>query len=274
MERLKDKVAFITGGARGQGQAIAVRFAQEGADVVFCDVGEEGGLADTIAAVEAAGRRAVARIADVCDQAQLDAVVADGIAELGKIDVMVANAGVTGPLMRLWEITEADWQRTFDVNMAGVWRTAKAVAPHMMERESGSMILTSSMNGIEGGWNTSAYVSTKHGVVGFMKCAGLELAPFGVRVNAVLPGPIDTPMLDNPVTRAHITGKDGATREEYLAAMRPFFALKGRTALPVQAITDAMTWLASDEAQHIAGVELYVDAGHSLLPGVNPEPIA
>jgi NAD(P)-dependent dehydrogenase (short-subunit alcohol dehydrogenase family) len=273
MQRLEDKVAFITGGAGGQGHAIASRFAAEGADIVFCDIGDQETLRETTAAVEAAGRRCIGRIADVRDQQSLDDVVAEGIASLGQIDIVVANAGITGPLVRFWAVDESEWNRTFDINMAGVWRTVKAVAPHMIERRSGSVLVTSSMNGIEGGVNVAAYASTKHGVVGFMKCAGLELAPFGVRVNAVLPGPIDTPMLDNPTTRSHITGREGATRDDYLHAMRPFFALRGRTALPVKAITDAMTWLASDEAEHITGIELYVDAGHSLLPGLNPEPV-
>lgn len=272
MSRLAGKVAFVTGGARGQGQAIAVRFAEEGADVVFCDIGGAEALEQTVHAVETAGRRCLGRVADVRDQAQLDDVVADAIAKLGSIDIVVANAGVPGPLMRFWEVSDADWQQTFDINMAGVWRTVKAVAPGMIERRRGSIAVTSSMNGIEGGVNVAAYASTKHSVVGFMKCAGLELAPYGIRVNAVLPGPIDTPMLDNPVTRAHITGREGATRDDYLKAMRPFFALRGRTALPVKAITDAMTWLASDEAEHITGIQLYVDAGHSLLPGLNPDP--
>ncbi len=240
---------------------------------MLCDVGADDVLAETIAQVEAQGRRAVGRIADVRDQGQLDAVVAEGIAELGGIDIVIANAGITGPLMRFWEVSEEDWERTFDINMAGVWRTAKAVAPHLMERGSGSVIVTSSMNGIEGGVNVGAYVSTKHGVLGFMKTAGLELAPFGVRVNCVMPGPIDTQMLDNPVTRAHVTGIEGATRDDYLESMRPFFALRGRTALPVKAIADAMVFLASDESEHITGLPLFVDGGHSIMPGVNMEPL-
>lgn len=268
MGRLSGKVAFITGAARGQGQAIAARFAAEGADLVLCDVEDPTG------AVDAGDARVVAQVADVRDQAQLDAVVAAGIEELGHIDVVVANAGITGPLMRFWEVSDEDWQRTFDINMAGVWRTVKAVAAHLIEQGSGSVIVTSSMNGIEGGVNVGAYVSTKHGVLGFMRTAGLELGPYGVRVNSVMPGPIDTQMLDNPVTRAHVTGIDGATRDDYLEAMKPFFLLRGRTALPVKAIADAMVFLASDESEHITGLPLFVDGGHSIMPGVNLEPLA
>jgi NAD(P)-dependent dehydrogenase (short-subunit alcohol dehydrogenase family) len=157
--------------------------------------------------------------------------------------------------------------------MTGVWHSAKAVAPHMIERMRGAMVFTSSMNGIEGGVNVAPYASTKHGVLGLMKCVALELAPFGIRVNAVLPGPIDTPMLDNPTTRDHISGHADTSRDEYLRAMRPFFALRGRTSLPPIAVAEAIAWLVSDDAQHIAGVELPVDGGHGILPGMNPEPV-
>jgi len=272
MTRLLGRTAFITGGARGQGQVLAWRLAADGADIVICDVGEPESLAETVAGVEKAGRRCVAGIADVRSQAEVDAIVARGIETLGAIDILVANAGITGPLRRFWEVEEADWQRTFDINMTGVWHAAKAVAPHMIERLSGTMVFTSSMNGIEGGINVGAYASTKHGVLGLMKCVALELAPFGIRVNAVLPGPIDTGMLDNAVVRDHIGGRTGTSREDYLLAMRPFFALRGRTSLPAAAVADAVAWLVSDDAQHIAGVELPVDAGHGVLPGVNQSP--
>ena len=272
MDRLLGRTAFVTGGASGQGQVIAWRLAADGADIVFCDIGDEASLADTTEGVLSRGRRCVSGIADVRNQAEIDGLVARGLQSLGTIDILVANAGITGPLRPFWEIEDDDWNRTFDINMAGVWHAAKAVAPHMMERMTGSMVFTSSMNGIEGGTNVAAYASTKHGVLGLMKCVALELAPFGIRVNAVLPGPIDTGMLDNPVVRDHISGRAGTSREEYLRAMRPFFALRGRTSLPPSAVAEAIAWLVSDDAQHIAGVELPVDAGHGVLPGVNMQP--
>ncbi len=272
MGRLEGRTAFITGGARGQGQAIAWRLAADGADIVFCDIGQAGELEETTQGVISAGRRCVSAIADVRDQAEIDAVVKRGIDAFGAIDILVANAGITGPLRRFWEIEDADWQRTFDINLTGVWHAAKAVAPTMIERLSGSMVFTSSMNGIEGGQNVAAYASTKHGVLGLMKCVGLELAPFGIRVNAVLPGPIDTAMLDNAVVRDHISGHPETSRDDYLRAMRPFFALRGRTSLPASAVAEAVAWLVSDDARHIAGVELPVDAGHGILPGINMAP--
>jgi NAD(P)-dependent dehydrogenase (short-subunit alcohol dehydrogenase family) len=133
-------------------------------------------------------------------------------------------------------------------------------------------VFTSSVNGIEGGWNYAAYIAAKHGVLGLMKSVALELGPYDVRVNAVLPGPVDTAINDNPPGRDRIVGHANATREEYLQSIRYWHALKGRTALPATAIADAMIWLVSDEAVNVTGIELIIDAGHNILPGTNPRP--
>ena len=272
--RLKGRVALITGGARGQGQAIALRLAADGADLVVCDVGGVESLEETVAGVVGAGSRCLARVADVCDQAALGEVVGEAICEFGGVDILVANAGVTGPLVPFWEVGEDDWRRTLEVNLSGAWRAAKAVAPHMIERMSGCIVFNSSMNGVEGDWNISPYASSKHGMLGLMKCLALELAGFGVRVNAILPGAVDTPMLADPVTTRNIVGREGASRDECLAALRPYFALRGRSALPASAIADGVAWLVSDEAQHVTGLELIIDGGHGILPGVNLSPVA
>jgi SDR family mycofactocin-dependent oxidoreductase len=281
--RLEGMVAFITGGARGQGRAIAAKFASEGADIIICDVGEQiemlayplataDDMAATVDLVHSHRREIVAQVADVRSQDELDRVVDAGLSAFGKIDIVVANAGILD-CKPFWEIPESEWQEVVDINLSGVWRTAKAVAPHMIARRSGCMIFTSSVNGVEGGADYLHYVSSKHGVIGLMRGAALELAPHNIRVHAVLPGPIDTVLNDNPPTRDRIAGRPGATREEYLAAVRNWHALRGRSALPPETIADAMVWLASDEAKHATGMEMVIDAGHMLLPGMNPNPI-
>jgi len=282
--RMEDKVAFVTGGARGQGRAIAVRLGGEGAEVVICDIarsiaGLEYSLArdedvqETISLVEAAGSRCHATVADVRDQAALDRAVAEAIEVFGRLDVVVANAGIID-YKPFWEITDEEWETVVGVNLTGVWHTAKAVAGHLRERLSGSIVFTSSINGREGGWNYAHYIAAKHGVLGLMKATALELAPYGVRVNAVLPTVVDAPINDHPKSWERVVGRKGATREDWLAATRSWHALRGRGALPSAAVADAVLWLSSEEARHVTGVELLVDAGHMLLPGANPAPIA
>jgi SDR family mycofactocin-dependent oxidoreductase len=283
MQRLEGQVALITGGARGQGRAIALKFASEGAQIVTCDIcrdidslayslSSEADLQETVELVENLDQRCHAAVADVRDQAALDRVVEEGIAEFGKIDIMVANAGI-GDYKPFWELTDKEWSDQIDVNLTGAWHSAKAVARHMKDRMSGCMVFTSSVNGIEGNVNYAHYIAAKHGVLGLMKCVALELGPYGVRANAVLPGPIDTKINDNPPGRDRIVGHSGATREEYLASVRHWHALRGRTALPPEAIADAMIWLVSAEARHVTGVELIIDAGHNILPGYNLNPV-
>jgi SDR family mycofactocin-dependent oxidoreductase len=283
MNRLDGKVALISGGARGQGREIAVKFASEGADVIIFDLchdldtvayplGTKDDLAETAQLVEAQGRRCVSAVADVRDQAEIDAVVRDGIETFGHIDIAICNAGIVD-FAPLWEITEEQWSDQVDINLSGVWRTAKAVAPHMMERLTGAMVFTSSNNGVEAGQNYAHYIAAKHGVIGLMRSAALELGPYNIRVNAVLPGPCDTIMNNNPVGWARIGGRPDATRDDYLASVRNWQLLRNRTALHPSAIANAMIWLVSDEASEVTGVELPVDAGHLVLPGMNPSPI-
>lgn len=281
MGKLEGKVAVITGGGRGQGRAIAVRFAREGARVVVCDIAAQmetvpydlagpDDLQETKNLVKEAGGECLALVADVRYQDQLDEVVSRSLEQFAHIDILVSQAGIVD-FKPFWEISEAEWRDQVNVNLTGHWRAAKAVAPHMMERGAGSIVFTSSVAGVEAGWDYMHYVAAKHGVIGLMKAAALELGPFGIRCNAVIPGPIDTLMNDNPATRAWITGIPDATREDFLRAVPAWFALKGRTALPLRAIEDTMTWLASEESDCITGLELRVDAGHTLLPGINPK---
>jgi SDR family mycofactocin-dependent oxidoreductase len=282
-QRLRGKVALITGAARGMGRAAAVKFAEEGAKVIAVDlgaqipgvpyaVGNPADLEETIDLVRKAGSDAIAQVADVRDQAQLDAAVANGIEAFGQIDVAVANAGVVH-YGDVWALTEEEWNLTLDINTNGVWRTAKAVAPHMIERLSGVIIATSSINGRVAMKRMAHYVTSKHAVLGLVKSLAYELGPYDIRVNAILPGAIHTPMTDNPYQGEYTTGNPGTKWEDRVEGLRPLNLLRGRTILPASAVADAMCFLASDEAAHVSGVELPVDAGHLILPGVNLDPV-
>jgi SDR family mycofactocin-dependent oxidoreductase len=282
-QRLLGKVAWVTGGARGQGRAIAERFAAEGADIIISDIcaqvdnvpyptSSDADLDEARRLVEAQGRQCVALVADVRDQEALDRVVELGIERLGKIDVLCANHGIAS-WNSVWEITEDEWNTQLAVNLTGVWHAAKAVVPHMMARQSGCMILTSSTNGRIAYPNMAHYTAAKHGVLGLMKSLALELGPHNVRANALLTGPIHTPMADNPATLSGLFGESEATTENYIAATRHFFALRGRSALKPSSVADALVWLASDEAEHVTGLELVLDGGHMILPPYNPSPV-
>lgn len=279
---LEGKVAFITGVARGQGRAHAVKLASEGADIVGVDTSVKLGsvpydlardseLFETEQLVKELGRRAVFVSADVRDQQALDDVVARGIAELGKIDVVVANAGIFSQAP-FWEMDDVTWQDVIDINLTGVWRTAKAVAPHMIERQSGSIILVSSVNGFRAGYQLAHYVAAKHGVIGLTKNFANELAPYDVRCNAVCPGATDTVMLNNPPQYDRFVGHADGTREEALESVRHFHLLKNRSMLPPSAISEAVAWLASDASWQVTGIALPVDGGHLALDGYNPSP--
>ena len=286
MARLDGKVALITGAARGQGRAHALKLAEEGADIVAVDILEDAGgdigylpyeisrkedLDETVARVEEMGRRGIAVQADVRSQEELDAAVERGISELGKIDILVANAGIVS-MEPFWEMTEEMWRDMIDINLSGVWRSAKAVAPHMIERRRGNIVMIGSANSFEPTFGHTHYVAAKHGVLGLMRNVALELAPYDVRCNAVCPGAIDTTMLNNPVMYQRFAGSGEPTRKNAIESVRHYNLLNDRSMLPPEAVSNAVLWLASDEAEHVTGVALRVDAGHTILPGYNPNP--
>lgn len=282
-KRLQGKVALITGAAGGMGRAAAVKFAEEGAKVIACDlggqidevpypVGREGALDETTKLVAEAGSEAIAQIVDVRDQGTLDAAVAEGINAFGQIDIAIANAGIVH-YGDFWTLTEDEWKLTLDINTNGVWRTAKAVAPHMIERLSGSIVVTSSINGRDPMKRMAHYTTSKHGALGLMKSLAYELGPYNIRANAILPGAIHTAMTDNRYQGEYTTGNPDTKWEDRVEGLRPLNLLRGRSILPPSAIADAMCFLASDEAQHVTGVEIPVEAGYLMLPGVNQQPV-
>ncbi|SDT63706.1 mycofactocin-coupled SDR family oxidoreductase [Jiangella sp. DSM 45060] len=271
--RVEGKVAFITGAARGQGRSHAVRLAQEGADIIAVDLCDdvpglpyapatEEDLAETVAQVEALDRRIVASRTDVRDLAALQAAVDDGVAQLGRLDIVSANAGIGTQPHLTHELSEDLWRDMIDINLTGVWHTTKVAIPRMVEQgEGGSIVLTSSAAGLQAYQNIAHYVSAKHGVVGLMRTLALELAPHSIRVNSIHPTQVDTPMIQNEGTyRLFRPDLENPTRDDFVPASQAMNALPIPWVEPVD-ISNALLFLASDEARYITGVALPVDAG-------------
>jgi SDR family mycofactocin-dependent oxidoreductase len=283
MGSLDGKVAFITGGARGMGRSHALTLAKEGADIVITDLAanvdsvpydlaSQDDLERTAADVEALDRRVIAEKADVRDQAQLDAVVARATQELGGIDICIANAGIWS-LAPYWEMDEHKWQDMIDINLSGVWRTAKAVTPGMIERGGGAIVMISSVNGLEPGADFAHYVSAKHGVIGLMRSVAFEGGPHNIRCNAICPGVIDTPINDWQGAYDLMAGGPGGTRDDRAQGASHWSILRGRAVLPTSAVSNAIVWLVSDTGADVTGVVLPIDGGHGVLPGFNHAPI-
>ncbi|MFH5823738.1 mycofactocin-coupled SDR family oxidoreductase [Georgenia sp. AZ-5] len=271
--RLEGKVAFITGGARGQGRSHAVRLAQEGADIITVDICEdvnhvpypgptEEDLAETVKQVEALDRRIIATKADVRDYDALKAAVDDGVAQLGRLDIVSANAGISGQMAPVHELSESAWQTMIDVNLTGVWHTAKAAVPHMKAGgRGGSIILTSSAAGLQAYQNVGHYVAAKHALVGLMRTMALELAPDNIRVNSIHPTQVDTPMIMNEATwKLFDPEAPNPSREAFAPISQSMNALPIPWVEPVD-ISNALLFLASDEGRYLTGVTLPVDAG-------------
>jgi len=265
--RVEGKVAFVTGAGRGQGRSHAIRLAEEGADIIAVDIcrnydtvgygmSTEADLAQTAKDVEALDRRIVATRADVRDAAALKAAVDEGVAQLGRLDIVCANAGIC--TVQAWdEVTPAVWQDTLDTNLTGVWNTMVACTPHLIAAGGGSIIATSSTAGIKGLPYFAPYVAAKHGVVGIARTMANELARHQIRVNTVHPTGVDTPMA---------TGLGGLNP---LIERDPNLGPIYMNTLPVEIvdardISNAVLFLASDEARYVTGLEFTVDAGNTI----------
>jgi SDR family mycofactocin-dependent oxidoreductase len=273
--RVAGKVALVTGAARGQGRSHALRLAEEGADTILIDIAEplsavptgyphatDEDFAATVEQVRALGRRIFSRKADVRDFARLKAVVDEGVRELGRLDIVAANAGVVFYGSTSLSAGDTEWHDTLEINLTGVWHTVKAAVPHLVAQGTGgSVIITSSTAGLKGTLNVGAYPATKHAVLGLARTLCQELGPHMIRVNTVHPCTVNTPMAINPATFGLFRPDlDQPTIED----VEPGFA--GINAIPVpwvepEDISNAVLFLASDEARYVTGTELKVDAG-------------
>jgi 3-oxoacyl-[acyl-carrier protein] reductase len=242
--RLKDKICIVTGGAQGIGLATALKFAREGAVVAVCDMRREGADA-AVAACRAEGARAEGFLVDVTDRAQVDAMVSAVKAQFGRIDVLVNNAGITKDA-RLQKMTLAQFDAVIDVNLRGVFHCAQAVADTMVAQGSGVILNASSVVGIYGNFGQTNYAASKFGVIGFTKTWSRELGPKGVRVNAVAPGFIETPILST-------------IPDKVLQQMRDDVPLR-RLGQPEE-IANVYAFLASDEASYVNGAVIEVAGG-------------
>jgi SDR family mycofactocin-dependent oxidoreductase len=270
--RVAGKVAFITGAARGQGREHAIRLAEEGADIIAVDVcGEidsvpypgatEADLDETAALVEKLDRRIVTAKADVRDVEELGKALQQGIDELGRPDIVVANAGISGSPAPAAMIEEAAWRTMLDINITGVWHTVKVAVPHMSDGRGGSIILVSSMLGLRGGGYMAHYASAKHAVVGLMNSLANELAPQWIRVNSIHPGNILTPMIDNDRFRRTLRPDLAEPTMADAGEIIGNFHLLPVPYFEARAVSNAVLFLASDEAKYITGAALPVDAG-------------
>lgn len=266
MGTLNGKVAFITGGARGQGRSHAVRLAREGADVVVVDIcaaiesvpyelATRADLDDTVDLVKQVGRRAVGIAADIRDYPALTAAVRTAVDEFGRIDIVLANAGIAP--MSLNEHEDV-WRDVIDVNLTGSYNTLRATAPTLITGGAGgSIVLTSSGLGMSAYPTESAgaigYIASKHGIIGLMRVYASALAPHKIRVNAVLPSGVSTPMVNNPAMTEFVSSLAVAGTRHNLLPVELMDAAD---------ISNAIAWLVSDDARYVTGTTLTVDAGY------------
>ncbi|MEW6300216.1 MAG: SDR family oxidoreductase [Thermodesulfobacteriota bacterium] len=246
--RVAGKVALVTGGGSGIGRAAALAFAREGAKVVVSDVVIDGGE-ETVRLIKAAGGQAVFVKADVARPAEVDALIARVVDTYGRLDCAFNNAGIEGTMAQTADCSEENWDRTIAINLKGVWLCLKAEIPQMLKQGGGAIVNTASVAGVVGFAGLPAYVASKHGVVGLTKSAALEYAKQGIRVNAVCPGVIRTPMVERLF-------RDNPAAGETIAAMEPV----GRMGTPEE-IAGAVVWLCSDAASFVTGLAMAVDGG-------------
>src|SRR5215510_6201413 len=246
------KVALVTGGGSGIGRASALTFAREGAKVVVADVVVEGGE-ETVRLIQQRGGEAIFVKTDVSRAAEVEALVARAVQTYGRLDCAHNNAGIEGAAATTIDYAEDAWERVIAINLKGVWLCMKYEIPHLLKQGGGAIVNTASTAGLVGYRGGAAYVASKHGVVGLTKTAALEYAKAGVRVNAVCPGAIDTPMM------GRITGHR-PQRAERMAASEPV----GRMGRPEE-IAEAVVWLCSEAASFVTGHAMAVDGGITAL---------
>ncbi|CAN1508821.1 MAG TPA: SDR family mycofactocin-dependent oxidoreductase [Mycobacterium sp.] len=276
MGDLEGRVAFVTGAARGQGRAYAVRLAREGADVIVSDIcapvsdtvpydaATPEDLAETVRLVEAEGRKVLARQVDIRDDAAVHALVADGVEQFGRLDILVANAGVLS-WGRLWELTDEQWNSVIDVNLTGTWRTLRAVIPAMIEAgNGGSIIIVSSSGGLKATPGNGHYAASKHGLTSLTNTLALELGEYSIRVNSIHPYSIATPMITNDAMMSILSAHPSYLNS--FAAMPYQPPTKGSRAkrndfMSAEEAAEVVVWLAGDNSSVLSGSQISIDRG-------------
>lgn len=269
---LEGKVAFVTGAARGQGRSHAIRLAEEGADIITIDLcaqpetvsvpgSTKEDLEETVRQVEALDRRIVAEVGDIRDLGRMTEVVEKGIAEFGRLDIVLGNAAI-------WSVGETEpetpeeryavWRETVDVNLTGQWVVVEATVPKLIEQnEGGAIVLTSSTAGLKSmsidSLAQTAYTAAKHGVIGLMRNSAVELAKYSIRVNCVAPTSVETPMIQNPVTERYL--EQHPELGDLMSNLLPVPAVEPRD------ISNGILYLVSDAGRYVTGTTLPVDAG-------------
>jgi SDR family mycofactocin-dependent oxidoreductase len=264
---LQGRVAVVTGAARGQGRSHAVRLAREGADIIALDIcapvsdsitypaATPEDLAETVRAVEAEGRKVLAREVDIRDDVALRHLVADGVEQFGRLDILVANAGVLG-WGRVWELTDEQWDTVVGVNLSGTWRTLRAVVPAMIEAgNGGSIVVVSSAGGVKATPGNGHYSASKFGLVGLTNTLALELGEFGIRVNSIHPYSVDTPMIETDAM-IELLGKHPNYKHSF-----PPMPLQPKGFMTPDEVSDVVVWLVGDGSGTLSGAQIPVDKG-------------
>ncbi len=274
---LDGRVAFVTGAARGQGRAYAVRLAREGADVVVSDIcapvsdtvpytaATPEDLAETVRLVEAEGRKALSRVLDIRDDAAVRQLVADATEQFGRLDILVANAGILS-WGRLWELSDEQWNAVIDTNLTGTWRTLRAVIPAMIEAgNGGSIVIISSSAGIKATPGNGHYAASKHGLTSLTNTLALELGEYGIRVNSIHPYSIATPMILNDAMLAVL-----GAHPSYLHSFAPMpyqpMTKESKDAdrsdfMTPEEAAEVVVWLAGDSSGLLSGSQVVLDRG-------------
>ncbi|WP_191495894.1 mycofactocin-coupled SDR family oxidoreductase [Mycobacterium simulans] len=264
---LHGRVAFVTGAARAQGRSHAVRLAREGADIIALDIcapvsasltyapATPEDLNETVRAVEAEGRKVLAREADIRDDAALRQLVADGVEQFGRLDILVANAGVLG-WGRVWELTDEQWDTVIGVNLTGTWRTLRAAVPAMIEAgNGGSIVVVSSSAGLKATPGNGHYAASKHGLTALTNTLAIELGEYGIRVNSIHPYSVDTPMIE-PEAMMQVFAK----HPRYVHSFPPM-PLQYKGFMTSDEVSDVVVWLAGNGSGTLSGTQIPVDKG-------------
>ena len=281
MGQMEHGVALITGAARGQGRSHALRLAGEGADIIAIDIcspvpliayplGTADDLAETVHEVEKLGRRCVSFEADARDAARMREVVAQGVGELGRLDTVVVNHGISIPTSVEDDAANDAWNTVIDTNLSAVWRTITATVPHLREH-GGSILVTASAAGLIGMYGNPAYVAAKHGIIGLVKALAADLARYWIRVNAICSGNVPTTLLLNEDTLAAFFPDNPGAQYSDLDFPLSAMNLLATPWVETKAVSDAVLYLAAESGKYITGIALPVDAGFTTqMPGINP----